>query len=224
MRHTWIAATFAIAFGVAHATTLDFGSFPDLPPICSASDDGSGPMIACDDFLFMSQGHGDVTGLVDVTYSQPGRPELSLRWWGPGYSDLHGVLWGDGPDLNSHARIEIKSLREGDGITLTHFDLGAFAHINRTTFVDVYAIGSSAPLFHFDGTVFAAPGHSSFDVNVSSANGLWIDWRNSAFNVAIDNITYRVDAMQAIPETQTPVLLLLGLGTMVFVVRRGRRE
>lgn len=129
MKSSFIAVGLALAFGGAQALTLDFGNGPSAPNICSAAVDGSGAFSACSDFGYINQAYGDVAGVVDVTYSQPSSSSssspLSLRWWSTGYNDLYGVLWSDGSDASSHARIELKPLG-GDVVTLTAFDFGAY--------------------------------------------------------------------------------------------------
>jgi hypothetical protein len=223
MKLSLIAAILVLGISSAHAATLDFGNDPAAAPtICSGSADGSGAMVGCTTSNYINQGYGDVTGVVDVTYSQPlmAASLASLRWWDTSYNDLFGVLWAEGGDGPlSHARIELKPL-DGNGIRLTHFDFGAYSHTTRHTLVDVYAIGSSVALFTFDGNVGADPNHTSFDVNVFSANGLWIDWRDSAYNVGIDNVAFNSEAVGQVPEPTTLVLLGLGLAGVGFRARK----
>ena len=222
MKTLLIASGLALAFGDAQAITLDFGSGPTAPTICSRLIDGSGALAPCVDNGLVNQAYGDVAGVVDVTYySNPARAmPPSLHWWSENYNDLYGVLWAyEGGDAGSYARIELKPLGS-EGITLSGFDFGAYSNTRRGTFIDVYAISSTTPLFHYEGDVGSPPNHTSFAVNVSSANGLWIDWQNSAYNVGIDNVTFSV---QAVPEPQTYALVLGGLGLLATVVRRSRR-
>jgi len=220
---TLAAAVLATAsFGAKAADyTLDFGDNGKYLDICSAFSNGSGAAVGCTNGAYLLQSYGDVAGAVDVTYSAPrindGR---SLRWWAEDYNNLFGVAWADSGDLNSRARIELKPLSPGAGITLTSFDLGAYYRTTRGTTVNIYAIGGSTPLYTFTGDVgdaFIAP--TSFAVNVQSDNGLWIEWQDSAFNVGIDHIQFST-AAGPVPEPASVALMLAGLVGMGAMVRR----
>jgi hypothetical protein len=217
-----LAASLALVAGASQANVLDFGQ-SGAPMLCSSTSDGLGAATACANFGYFLQSYGDVASVLDVTYSAPrindGR---SLRWWDTNYNDLYGVLWADSSDSDSRARIELKPLN-GQGITLTHFDLGAYSQSTLNTTVNVFAIGSTTALYTFTGAVGSGLTHASFDINVSSANGLWIEWQDSAYNVGIDNVTFTVADVAAVPEPSTYALLLAGLAACGTVARRRRR-
>jgi hypothetical protein len=209
----------AVAGAGAHALSLDFGN-SGTPTICSTTVDGLGSTAACSSGDYLLQSYGDVAGVVDVSFSAPRlAAPTSLRWWNTDYSNLYGVAWADGGDPNSRARIEIKALQPGQGVTLTDFDLGAWPNTSRSTTVNVFAIGGGTPLYTFSGTVGTgggvAPTH--FSVSASAAGGLWIEWQDSAYNVGIDNIQYTVNA---VPEPGTLATLLAGIGVVGLLVRR----
>jgi PEP-CTERM motif len=215
------AALTAIATPVA-AATIDFGN-AGSPTICSSTADGLGSITACGNFSAISQSYGDVAGLIDVTYSAP-RVAIpsSLLWWGSNYNNLFGVAFAPGNDANSLARIEIKALQPGDAVTLSSFMLGAYSNTTRDTVLNIYAIGSSTPLFSYVGPV----GNSTisatvFNPNLTVAGGLWIEWADSAYNVGIDNIEYSVGGVvQSVPEPSTWMMLLAGFGLIGFLRRR----
>lgn len=220
MKPVLALATLALAAGSSQAYVLDFGNWPHDPSICSSTSDGLGATIACSNYAYILQSYGDVAGVVDVSYAAPRvvSDSRSLRWWAHSYNDLFGVLWADGGDGDSQARITLAPVG-GGVVTLTHFDLGAYSMTTRGTTVNVFEIGNATPLYTFSGNVGADSAHTSFDINVSSALGLQIEWQDSAFNVGIDNVTFTVGA---IPEPSTYALMLAGLLACGAIVKRRR--
>jgi PEP-CTERM motif len=219
--------SFAIATQ-ASAATIDFGS-AGQPAACAAARDGTGPLIACSDYSTISQTYGDIAGSVDVTYTAL-RPTgwASLSWWSSDYNNLFGVAFANGNDANSHARIEIKTLNAGDSINLASFALGAYSNAARNTAVNIYAIGSSIPLFAYLGSV-GNPGDiaaTNFAPNITVLGGLWLEWHDSAANVGIDSIRYDVipaAAIGAVPESSTWAMMLAGFGIVGAAMRRRLR-
>ena len=202
----------------AQAAVIDFGNGPDAPILCTSSIDGIGSSISCGDGSYISQAHGDVTGLLDVTYTDVNNAR-SLVWWGTQYNNLFGVAWSSGSDGDSSARIELMPLN-GQVVTLSSFDLGAYAFTTRGTNLTITDSLSGATLFSYAGPVGnGAVSATSFAPNVSSANGLRINWQNSAYNVGIDNITYSVSA---VPEPASLALMLAGAGLVGAAARRRR--
>jgi PEP-CTERM motif len=220
--HIFAASLLAAASG-AQALTIDFGS-SGKPRFCSAMTDGTGPTVNCGNGGYISQSFGDVAGVADVTYSLPRLTSpTSLRWWDTGFNTLYGVAWADGSDANSQARIEIKALAPGQAVTLTSFDLGAYFNASRATTVNVYAIGSTTALFSFSGLVGTSNGPATtFNPNITVAGGLWLEFKDSAYNVAIDNINYSVTAAP-VPEPASVVMMLAGVGGLLVARRRAAR-
>ena len=210
-----------VATAGAHALTLDFGNGPDAPTICSSTGDGLGALVTCANYAYLSQGYGDIAGLVDVNFSAPRVPGVSLHWWDTSYNTLYGVAWADGGDGDSQARIEILALQPGDSVLLSGFDLGAYASTTRNTTVNIYAVGGGTPLYTYTGAVGdGAVAATSFVVNVSAPGGLWIEWQDSAYNVGIDNIQYSVSS---VPEPAAAGLMLAGLLGMAAAAASRRR-
>lgn len=204
----------------AQAYTIDFGE-AGSPAICAALSSGLGSPIACGNYGYLSQSHGDVAGVSDISYSAPrfGSP-ISLRWWSGGYNSLYGVAWADGNDGNSQARVEIKAVNPTDIVTLSSFDLGAYPNTTRGTTVTVTTIGGGSTLYTFGGSVGnggSGNAPTTFTPNVSAAGGLWITWQDSAYNVGIDSISYNVTA---VPEPAALALMLAGLGVVGLRARR----
>lgn len=220
MKRTLILASLSLTVGASQAYVLDFGNGPDAPTLCSSSSDGSGAFVGCTNGTYFNQAYGDVAGVVDVGYSAPRivTDSRSLRWWSTDYNDLYGVLWADGGDSDSRARITLTPLGGGQ-VNLTHFDLGAWVQTTRGTTVNIYEIGNATPVYTFSGNVGSGLTHASFDVNISSAVGLQLEWQDSAYNVGIDNVTFTVGV---VPEPSTYAMLLAGLAFCGALSRRRR--
>lgn len=221
MKHTLLAMGLAFSALGAQAYQLGFGDSGN-PVICTADSAGGGAAIACTNSFYIQQTYGDVAGVIDLSYSAPRivTDSRSLRWWDSNYNDLYGVLWAEGGDGNSMARIELKPTG-GGVVNLTHFDLGAYSNATLGTTVNVFELGGGPALFSYAGSVGSgSTTHNSFDINVSSSKGLWIEWQDSAYNVGIDNVTFTVGA---VPEPSTYALMLAGLIACGAVARRRQR-
>lgn len=207
--------------GTAQAVTLDFGNGPDMPVICSDNTLGTGALVGCTNGGYLNQSYGDVAGALDVSFGQVLQPAgTSLRWWSAGYNDLWGVPWADGTDTQSQARIELRALN-GHAVTLSQFDFGAYPSVPRNANITVYDLGTNQSLFHYEGNIGNGSAHQTFgNLNLSSAAGLRIEWRDSAYNVGIDNVVFEVSA---VPEPSGWALLLAGLGFVGLAAKHRRR-
>lgn len=181
---------------------------------------------SCNNNSYVSQSYGDVAGSVDVSYVNVNNPNLSLRWWDSNYNNLRGVLWADGSDASSWARIEIRSLTGGN-VTLNGFDFGAYFNTSRDTHIRITNIGGDSLFYSYSGPVGSTVNNSATAFvlgNVTAQGGLWIDWKNSAYNVGIDNIDYSVTATPPVPEPETYAMLMAGLGLVGFMARRRKQK
>lgn len=222
MKTQILAAALALTAAAAHADILDFGNGPGVPSICSAASDGTGALVACADYARLNQSYGDIAGVLDVQYSQPlASTPASLNWWSGSYNGLYGVLWADGGDgPASYARIDLVPLSGAAGVTLTSLDLGAYPSTTRNTDLKVFDLATNNLLYSYAGPVGSSTTATSFSVGVSAAAGLRIEWRNTAYNVGIDNIVFQVSA---VPEPASASLALAGLALLGATVARRRR-
>jgi hypothetical protein len=212
-----------LAAASVHANVIDFGIAEPHPTICTSNSDGSGALIQCGNFDYLSQTYGDVAGVIDVSYSSVRNATASMRWWAYDYNSLYGVAWADFDDGNSQARIELRPLQPGAVVTLNSFDLGAYVRTTRGTHIRVFEIGGGPALWSYDGDVGNGNDFTSFAPGVGSANGLWIEFADSAYNVGIDNINYSLrDGNGQVPEPSIYALLSAGLLAAAAVARRRR--
>lgn len=211
MRPTPSRATCALSLALlfttpVHATVLTFDNGnTTTPTLCTADIGGTGPLTACSAGSSFSQSYGDQAGRIDVRYAMPRvATPRSLLWWSTGYDDLFGVLWAVGSDNDSAARIDLVPLAAGEGVRLNGFDLGAFANGTVPTTVEVRDLLTDALLWTFSGDIGDLPlnQHESFAPNVFSANGLRLQWRDSALNVGLDNLDFSLEraVVNGVPE------------------------
>ena len=148
----------------------------------------------------------------------------SLRWWDLGYNDLQGVLWGGIGDASgeSWARIEIVPLF-GQSISLLSFDLGAWFQAVLDTKLRILEVGSNNVLLDY-GTQTIGTGnvHSLFAPGVSSTLGIAIEWKDTAYNVGIDNIRFNDPLCVSVPEPATLTRLLAGISAGALLGRSKR--
>ena len=192
--------------GTANGEILNFDG-----DVGSHLPDGSGAFVTPFDGMYINRTYGDIPAELDVSYIDRrivlavsdidrGISGQTLRYWDADYNDLRRVVWGGTSDANSAARVALTPLN-GRTIRLHSFDLGGWPNTTHGTTLNVYEIGSAAPLFTYIGNIGIFPGNlanhfsdTSFNSIVSST-GFLIDWEDSAFNVGLDNVDFTVSAI-----------------------------
>lgn len=215
------AAVLGLAVGAAAGANASVLTFDG--PICNG---GS----ACSDGATIDQIYGD-TAAVDVQYNRDitngsfttGAMGSELRWWDTDYNDLVNVAWGGRNDAVGTPMIFLRPLA-GFSVTLNGFDLGAFFRAERgsqITLVD----GQGATLYS-SGPILVGTGdmHNHFNFNITSANGIGVQWGPSGLNVGIDNVSFDASALpdSSAPEPATWAMLILGFGATGSLIRRRR--
>jgi hypothetical protein len=217
-----LAATLSQA-ALATDLTLTFDAGPGVADsICTSSASGVGPATTCGNSSYLLQSHGDIPGVLDVSYLAPRQSAIgTLYWWSTSYNDLYGVLWAPAGDSNSEARIDFLPLQEGSMVTLNSFDLGAYPNTTRNTTVSIVELGTGNTLFSYSGAVGnGSLNATAFTPMVSSASGLRLVWQDSAYNVGVDNISLSISP---VPEADTLALAAVGLAVAGLSLRSRRR-
>lgn len=216
-----LAAGLAFAAVPAHAADqlLDFSG-----NICDT------PGGVCSDGVDISQSYGD-SATVDVQYRSVNAPGASsqqygtLSYWGGGYGDLQGVVWGSDNDLSGVPEIRFVA-SGGELVTLNSFDMAGWFDDYRSS-ARVYDLAYN---LLFDTGAITAPGqgHLSFAPGVSNAGGLILQWGPSGYNAGLDNISFSYSSLSrssiaaAVPEPTTWALMILGFGAVGASLRRRR--
>ena len=216
MKSVALSASLVFLSLSAHAYSIDFGS-AGLPSACAAMSSGEGPFTVCGAGIALNQAYGDVPGVVNVTYTDVNIPTRSLLWWDTNFNNLYGVAYSSGNDGDSSARID---LEPGSGlqVTLDSFRLGAYSNQTRATNVVIYAIGEPSPLYVYAGTVGNGSIDSTlFDLDLTSASGIRIEWSDSAANVGIDQIHFTVTP---VPEPGAAALAAAAASALGALARR----
>ena len=216
MKSVALSASLVFLSLSAHAYSIDFGS-AGLPSACAAMSSGEGPFTVCGAGIALNQAYGDVPGVVNVTYTDVNIPTRSLLWWDTNYNNLYGVAYSSGSDGDSWARIDLEPA-SGLQLTLDSFRLGAYNNQTRATNVVIYAIGEPTPLYTYAGNVGNGSIDSTlFDLDLTSASGIRIEWSNSAANVGIDQINFTV---KRVPEPGAAALAGAAASALGALARR----
>ncbi|MFM9851886.1 MAG: PEPxxWA-CTERM sorting domain-containing protein [Sphingomonadaceae bacterium] len=198
----------------ANATVLDFSG-----NIC----DG---LTACTNGARIDQSYGDSAD-IDVFFVDDsngtglslGGNGSSLFFWDNNYNELTNVAYGQ---AGGAPLVFLDPLR-GQSVTLNSFRLGAWPQTTRLSQVTVID-GFGATLFS-SGPITVGTGNVStlFTVNITSANGIGIQFGPDGFNVGIDSIDFTVGPA-AVPEPQSWMLMLAGFVLVGSLLRKRSRQ
>ena len=211
-RFTRLAGLAAFAtLGLAAAAQADTLTFAG--PVCDT------PGNVCANYSDILQTYGDIAGQLDVQYdSDVDNPSVSpFRYWASDYSGLFDVAFGE---VGATVEIFLQPL-SGYKVTLVGFDIGSFLNAERTSQVTILGGDGSAISSTGFTTFGAAPVH--FAPGLTRTDGFRIQFGPDAFDVGIDNVSFRVSEIgTAVPEPTTWAMLILGLGAAGSALRRRR--
>src|SRR6056297_520787 len=118
-----------------------------------------------------------------------------LSFWGGGYGDLDGGLWGN-PNP-SHGEIRIEAVDPTETVSILSFDMGGWSadEVAEWRIFDLsWSLVDSG-----DGIAPNTGGRLSVTPGASAVGGLIFQWGADAWDVAVDNFTYRVGDTTAVP-------------------------
>jgi hypothetical protein len=200
-------ASIAAVTSSAHAGVLTFDG-----NICNGG-------TACNDYNPIDQGYGS-TATVNVLYNRDitdgtlslGAANSTLKFWDTGYNQLLNIAWGGSSDAAGTPEIFL-SPTAGNSVTLTGFDLGAWFHTSRGSQVTI--VDGLNNVLYSSGPIVVGTGDlaNHFAFNLTSSNGIGIEWGPSGYNVGIDNVAFS-DGSGAVPEPAAWVMMIAGFGVI----------
>ena len=103
-------------------------------------------------------------------------------------------------------------------------DLGARPNTTRTTNARVVDLVTGTVLIDYGTQTILGSVHSHFVANVSSANRVAVEWRDTGFNVGIDNVDFTAGPAPVPEPASSSLLLIGGIALMGRWVYRGRNS
>lgn len=171
----------------------------------------------CGDGVGIDADYGDIAGQLDVqytTYNGAAIASTNLLVWNDLYNELDQVAYAS--FSGGMAEIFLKPLN-GATVTLNGFDLGAWPDTTRNSQVTILD-GAFNVLFSSGPTsIGTLPANLSthFAFDLSSDDGIRIQWGPDAYNVGIDNIDFTLSStpvpLPAAAWLMAPVVAGLGL-------------
>ena len=210
MKTSLIALALALSAGTgANATVLIFDG-----NICNGGQ-------SCANGGPIDQSYGDTADVDFQTRYESAFPQQgSVYFWPNNYNELVNVAFGgNNPSI-------FFALNNPGTIKLNSFNLGGWPNTSRNTQVTIFD-GLGATLFSSGPITVGANGMSTlFSPNLSSSNGIGINWGPDGFNVGIDNIDYTFEGAVAgaVPEPATWAMMISGFGLVGASMRRSRRK
>lgn len=211
------------ASGLLLASTASQGSVLDFnynaAQITTTDAFGNGPLLPLGSSNYVSQGYGDVSGQLDVSYrylDTSNNHIAGLLTWPNGYDDLPFAAWNGVQSGGDRAQVELASLN-GSLVSLNSFNLGSWSDANgKQETVKVFELGNPTAIFEFTGLIGVNDQSNLFEINTSSTKGFLIEWTNPWWT-GISNINHSVSA---VPVPASIWLFASALAGLVGLRRR----
>ena len=178
----------------------------------------------CNSGSSISNTYGDQQG-VDVSYRsvQPSGETHNdhLNYWGSGFGDLQGVVWGGNTSTASEITLTAAA---GYEIALLSFDFGTYLSRFASSPVEITSLDGTTIL---SGVLSTNPGaHNHVDVaSAFFTDGIRLRWGPNGYDVGMDNIAFEVRALPgAVPEPSTWAMMIGGFGLTGLSMRRAGRK
>ena len=157
--------------------------------------------------------YGSIAGVIDLLNTTPGG--TNLLFWTDSYSGR--------PAAYSNSSVGLITLTPAAGLTVTldSFFLGGWPNTNRNISYSIDDLATPGLDISVNAAFVAGSTGLLVTPALTSATGLRISFGPDGYNGGINNIAFSI---AAVPEPESYLMLLAGLGLVGAIARRGRRS
>jgi hypothetical protein len=138
----------------------------------------------------------------------------AVSFWGTGYGDLDGAVWGN-PNP-SHGEIRIEATDPSETVTLLSFDMGGWS---ADEVAEWFIYDLAWGLVDSGGGIAPNTGaHLSVAPGSGAIGGLIFQWGGDAWDVGVENFRYSVSGV-VVPLPATALMLMGGMGVLAGLRR-----
>ncbi|HEY9193280.1 MAG TPA: PEP-CTERM sorting domain-containing protein [Methyloversatilis sp.] len=157
--------------------------------------------------------YGSIAGVIDLLHTSPGG--ANLLFWADSYSGR--------PAAYSPSSVGLVTLTPAAGLTVTldSFFLGGWPNADRNISYSIDDLATPGIDISVNAAFVAGSTGLVVTPALTSATGLRISFGPDGFNGGINNIAFSI---AAVPEPESYLMLLAGLGLVGAIARRGARS
>ena len=157
--------------------------------------------------------YGSIAGVIDLLNTTPGG--TNLLFWTDSYSGR--------PAAYSNSSVGLITLTPAAGLTVTldSFFLGGWPNTNRNISYSIDDLATPGLDISVNAAFVAGSTGLLVTPALTSAAGLRISFGPDGYNGGINNIAFSI---AAVPEPESYLMLLAGLGLVGAIARRGRQS